>query len=258
MLRKQLHALPQPSPYSDEQLRDIELWQRRQQFHPRPDYPAEVLEGFAVDWSTLGQRESLAQLVRELAQHGEVDCPNCQHHFYLETDRIEELRHRLASLPVVEQPPLSVREIQKQLDFYDPEILAEWEALAGAVECDDLDQRELDRCRRANAAAIRRVEIEARIAELGEPTDRYEVLQDWQRYQEWERAVARIEELKPLASRFERLMELRNDWTRYHERRDLWERGEAEMALALAQGDGWRRAQTALTMLRSPRTAQPR
>jgi hypothetical protein len=83
-------------PYSDEQLRDIELWQRRQQFHPRPDYPAEVLEGFAVDWSTLGQRESLAQLVGELAQHGEVDCPNCQHHFYLETDRIEELRHRLA------------------------------------------------------------------------------------------------------------------------------------------------------------------
>ncbi len=30
VLRKQLHALPQPSPYSDEQLRDIELWQRRQ------------------------------------------------------------------------------------------------------------------------------------------------------------------------------------------------------------------------------------
>ena len=134
VLRKQLLSLPQPSPYSDEQLRDIELWQRRQQFHPRPDYPAEVLEGFAVDWSTLGQRESLAQLVRELAQHGEVDCPNCQHHFYLETDRIEELRHRLASLPVVEQPPLSVREIQKQLDFYDPEILGEWETLAGVVD----------------------------------------------------------------------------------------------------------------------------
>ena len=85
-------------------------------------------------WSTLGQRESLAQLVRELARHGEVDCPNCQHHFYLETDRIEELRHRLASLPLVEAPPLSVREIQKQLDFYDPEILGEWETLAGVVE----------------------------------------------------------------------------------------------------------------------------
>ncbi len=251
VLRKQLHALPQPSPYSDEQLRDIELWQRRQQFHPRPDYPAEVLEGFAVDWSTLGQRESLAQLVRELAQHGEVDCPNCQHHFYLETDRIEELRHRLASLPLVEAPPLSVREIQKQLDFYDPEILAEWEDLKDVVAADFLDQRAIDRCRRANAAAIRRVEIEARVAELGEATDRYEVLQEWQRYQEWERALARIEELKPLASRFERLMELRNEWTRYQERRDLWERAREEMALALAQGDGWRRAQTALTMLRS-------
>ena len=63
--------------------------------------------------------------------------------------------------------------------------------------------------------------------------------------------LARIEELKPLASGFERLMELRNDWTRYQERRDLWERAREEMALALAQGDGWRRAQTALTMLRS-------
>jgi hypothetical protein len=72
-----------------------------------------------------------------------------------------------------------VREIQKQLDFYDPEILAEWEALAGVVESDDLDQRELDRCRRANAAAIRRADIEARIAELGEPSDRYQVLLNW-------------------------------------------------------------------------------
>ena len=101
---------------------------------------------------------------------------------------------------------------------------------------DDLDQRELDRCRRANAAAIRRVEIEARIAELGEPTDRYEVLQEWQRYQEWERAVARIEELKPLASRFERLMELRNEWTRYHERRDLWERARERWPLPWRRG----------------------
>jgi hypothetical protein len=52
VLRKQLLALPQPSSYSDEQLRDIELWRRKQQFerrHPRPDYPAEVLEGFALD-----------------------------------------------------------------------------------------------------------------------------------------------------------------------------------------------------------------
>jgi hypothetical protein len=63
--------------------------------------------------------------------------------------------------------------------------------------------------------------------------------------------LARIEELKPLASGFERLMELRNDWTRYQERRDLWERAREEMAIALAQGDGWRRVQTALTMLRS-------
>jgi hypothetical protein len=48
VLRKQLHALPQPSPYSDEQLRDIELWQRKQQFerrHPRPDYPASFRGG---------------------------------------------------------------------------------------------------------------------------------------------------------------------------------------------------------------------
>jgi len=79
--------------------------------------------------------------------------------------------------------------------------------------------------------------------------------------------LARIEELKPLASGFERLMELRNDWTRYQERRDLWERAREEMAIALAQGDGWRRVQTALTMLRSlikghlvpaPRICSPR
>jgi hypothetical protein len=47
-------------------LHDIELWRRKQQFerrHPRPDYPAEVLEGFALDWATLGQRESLERLV---------------------------------------------------------------------------------------------------------------------------------------------------------------------------------------------------
>jgi exonuclease SbcC len=39
VLRKQLLALPQPSPYSDQQLRDIELWRRKQQFerrHPQP------------------------------------------------------------------------------------------------------------------------------------------------------------------------------------------------------------------------------
>jgi hypothetical protein len=30
VLRKQLLAQPQPSPYSDEQLRDIELWRRKQ------------------------------------------------------------------------------------------------------------------------------------------------------------------------------------------------------------------------------------
>ena len=38
-------------------------------------------------------------------------------------------------------------------------------------------------------------------------------------------------------------MELRNEWTRYRERRDLWERAREDMALAQAQGDGWRRAQ---------------
>jgi DNA repair exonuclease SbcCD ATPase subunit len=249
VLRKQLLALPQPSPYSDEQLRDIELWQRKQQFE-RPQYPAEALERFALDWSTLGQREALERLVHELEQHGEVDCPNCQHQFYLENDRLEELRHKLARLPVLDRPPLSEREIKKQLDFYDPETLAEWEDLKDVAAADFLDQRAIDQARRANAAAARRAEIEARMAELGEPTDRYEVLQDWQRYQEWERALARIAELEPLAARFERLMELRNEWTRYHERRELWERAREEMALAQAQGDGWRRAQRALTILR--------
>ena len=46
MLRKQLPALPQPSAYSDQQLHDIELWRRRQQFarrHTCPHYPAGLL-----------------------------------------------------------------------------------------------------------------------------------------------------------------------------------------------------------------------
>ena len=228
-------ALPQPSPYSDEQLRDIELWQRRR-IPSVPTTRPRCSRGSRSIGRPLARGNRSRSWCVSSRSTGRSTVPIASTTSISRPIGSRSSGTASPACRLSKQPPLSVRDIQKQLDFYDPEILAEWEALAGVVECDDLDQRELDRCRRANAAAIRRVEIEARIAELGEPTDRYEVLQDWQRYQEWERAVARIEELKPLASRFERLMELRNDWTALPGARDpLGPRGPRALAVNIAK-----------------------
>lgn len=280
LLQARLKALPQPSPHTDEELESQERllnghlrWQFEKR-HPVPIYPRAALETMLDAWSLVEKRQSLDRLIRELESHGEIDCPNCRHHFYLESGKIDDLRAKLQALPEVEQPDLTRAligpEIAKHDDWDRHDTRAEWEEVKDFALVPippKLDQRAIDRHRRANAAAADRAEIEAC---LGPPSDdmtnrfqtrltyEAELLtfeQSLREYQAWaqEQAIAetRIAELEPVAARLGRLTELRIEWERFRGLSEAWERSCREVAIAQVQGQGWRKAQAALTALRS-------
>src|SRR6476620_7528723 len=99
MLKNRLASLPEAFGYSDQELTAFEAlwdgfehWQVREKFeklHPRSSQTREALLAMQGGWAVFDQRDSLRRLVADLEMHGEVDCPNCQHHFFLENDRIE-------------------------------------------------------------------------------------------------------------------------------------------------------------------------
>ena len=167
------------------------------------------------------------RLVEELRSHGEVDCPNCQHHFYLESGRLDELERKLDELDKIKAPPLSRREIAAELakldDWGRMDTQVEWGKLKDAVEWHEprVTQRNIDEGGGADAAAQERVQVEARIAEIGQVSNYYEEALEtrlayeaqlasyerelreceaWQLHQEL--AEARATEIKPLADRF--------------------------------------------------------
>jgi DNA repair protein SbcC/Rad50 len=285
MLQIRLRALPKPSQYTDEELDKIEwnldafkLWQRKQAFeqrYPRSTWHRQQLLVMRDDWTVVEQAGDLHRLVEELRSHGEVDCPNCQHHFYLESGRLDELERKLDELDKIKAPPLSRREIAAELakldDWERMDTQAEWGQLKDvqpAEQPQELSDAYLQQCRRANAAAAERSQIEVRILELGDIPDhepqymarvRYEA--DYQAYlkdkvehaawvEERNQAENRATIIKPLADRFPELGLLKIEWARYRDLKAIWD-DTSTKALALAgEADGWRAAQTALNKLR--------
>ena len=182
MLKTRLASLPEAFGYSDEELTAFEAlwdgfehWQAREKFeklHPRSSQTREALLAMQGDWAVIDQRDSLSRLVADLEKHGEVDCPNCQHHFFLENDRIEDLRSQLEALADVETPPLTIAQIKVEMGKVDDWDLKDtqddWELVKDAVETHRprITRFDIEIYRRANVAAIERKEIELRMSQI--------------------------------------------------------------------------------------------
>ncbi len=286
MLRARLKDLPEPFGYSDEELnlleegiRKWELWESRQEFerrHPRSTYHRQQLMVMLDDWTVVEQAGQLHRLVEELRSHGEVDCPNCQHHFYLESGRLEELELKLDELDKIQAPELSRREVAAELakldDWDRMDTQVEWGKLKDvqpAEQPQELSDAYLQQCRRANAAAADRAQVEARIAEIGQASNYYEAAleirlayeaqlaayeRELREYEAWQLhqklAQTRAKEIKSLADRFADLGRLKIEWTRYRDQWDLWNDAACKAGVLRVEADGWRAAQTALNNLR--------
>lgn len=291
MLKKQLAALPQPSPFTDEELNKIEklldqhlMWTLRQKFeklHPQSNYHRQQLNVMLDDWTVVEQRESLTRLVRELEGHGEVDCPNCQHHFYLENDRVEDLRSKLQALQDIQKPELTRARITVELAKLDDWVLKEtrdlWEKYkdvqAPTEPIDDrnfpMRQQNVQQYRKANAAAADRTQIELRIQELGQPSTGYQQLLEQKiRHEEikkaWERdcdeyaifireqceAKVRAQQLSEAEELMPALLKLDNEWRGYKVAHEHWVKTKQAYDDAQAEALGWRAAQQALNDLR--------
>jgi DNA repair protein SbcC/Rad50 len=224
-------------------------------------------------WSS--RRASLHRLVEELRSHGEVDCPNCQHHFYLESGRLEELELKLDELDKIKAPHLSRREIAAELCLLDDWELKrtqdQWNELKDAVECHSprVTQGDIDTWRRGNAAAAERGQIETRVAEIGQVSNYYEAaletrlayeeqeriyVLELHRYSEWleqrRQAESRAALLELLSGKFSKLGLLKIEWTRYRDQWSIWNEAACKVGVLRVEADGWRAAQTALNNLR--------
>jgi exonuclease SbcC len=294
MLKKQLLALPPTPKYTLEELDQFQieldadiLWKRKQVFmkrHPRPfaAYTRGALQILVDDWAVVEQRESLSRLVKELRAHGEVDCPNCQHHFYLESNRLDELEAQLHTLEKIVQPTLSRREIADELARHDDwdrkDTQTDWEELKDAQPA-MFDrpagfspvvavQAQIDQMRRAHTLSLERKQIEKRISEITVSNyhqaaletrlsyeaqlERYE--QDVEGYADWklirEIDLARAQELAWAETELPRLQQLQRDWDYYNAALASWQDKNEAWHQAQTQALGWRAAQQALNDLR--------
>lgn len=246
--------------------------------HPHTEYHLEQLRVMLDDWTVWEQKLSLQQLVKELKSHGEVECPHCDHEFYLESGKIDEFEDRLNEMVLIDVPKLSRSQITTEIARCEDWVLAatqnEWERLKDAEDIEaPLTGIEISKDRAAHEAGGDRRLCESQLVEGRNTLHRiagsgalrsirvsYEAArrvfegahQEYVRHvQNQSIARARAVELRNSAESFPRIDSLRREWERYEDQR-------VAHTLALSQADdlrtkavGWRAAQTALNNLRT-------
>ncbi|KGM36107.1 AAA family ATPase [Inquilinus limosus] len=102
---------------------DIELaawlgWQQHKAWleaNPKPRHDRALLEKWLADHKTAEEHRHLLRQIEDLEGRGHHECPSCHHTWAIASDAIVELQDKVDALPPYSTPPLSVSEIQVEL-----------------------------------------------------------------------------------------------------------------------------------------------